>query len=194
MPLAFHSLTHGTVAFGFYNIETDALLLDRLFFFCTDFCRAVSELAAGEDATTGLDGYAFEDPAAIGDLTGAIHGTRHVGYLGAVYRRWPFPRDPAGFRQRLACHRTREASEALLARHGAPNRIVLRRERGTGGVGIGPYGFDRDGFGALLAYVERGGMPTWEGYERGHRPAYVTAMVAAVGTWYPELARGGDGG
>ena len=33
MPLAFESLSHGTVPFGFFNIDSDTLLLDRYFFF-----------------------------------------------------------------------------------------------------------------------------------------------------------------
>ncbi len=45
MPLAFQSLSHGQIAFGFFNIETDMLLLDIHFFFADDFCRAVRELA-----------------------------------------------------------------------------------------------------------------------------------------------------
>jgi hypothetical protein len=36
MPLAFESESHGTIAFGFFNIESDVLLLDRYFFFTTD--------------------------------------------------------------------------------------------------------------------------------------------------------------
>jgi len=28
MPLAFESLSHGTIAFGFFNIESDMLLLE----------------------------------------------------------------------------------------------------------------------------------------------------------------------
>jgi hypothetical protein len=31
MPLAFQSLSHGTITFGFFNIESDMLLLDRYF-------------------------------------------------------------------------------------------------------------------------------------------------------------------
>ena len=46
MPLAFESLSHGTVAFGFFNIESDMLLLDRYFFFAGDFCDCVTALAA----------------------------------------------------------------------------------------------------------------------------------------------------
>jgi len=38
--LAFKSLSHGTVAFGFFNIESDLLLLDRRFFFAADFATS----------------------------------------------------------------------------------------------------------------------------------------------------------
>ncbi|MDW7710321.1 MAG: hypothetical protein SCH98_07575, partial [Deferrisomatales bacterium] len=119
MPLAFPSLSHGTVAFGFYNVETDGLLLDRLFFFCTDFCRAAVELAAGgpEGASSSLRGFALAGPEEIGDLMGAIRGVRHVGFLGDVYRLWPFPADPAGFRQKPdGAHNRRFVEELLQAR------------------------------------------------------------------------------
>ena len=33
MPLAFKSLSHETIAFGFFNIESDMLILDRYFLF-----------------------------------------------------------------------------------------------------------------------------------------------------------------
>jgi hypothetical protein len=33
MPLAFESLSHGIIAFGFFNIESDMLILDRYFLF-----------------------------------------------------------------------------------------------------------------------------------------------------------------
>ncbi|MGD2186296.1 MAG: hypothetical protein PVI71_09215 [Desulfobacterales bacterium] len=32
MPLAFESLSHGSIAFGFFNIETDMLLLENYFY------------------------------------------------------------------------------------------------------------------------------------------------------------------
>jgi hypothetical protein len=31
MPLAFESLNHGTIAFGFFNIDSDMLLLEKYF-------------------------------------------------------------------------------------------------------------------------------------------------------------------
>jgi hypothetical protein len=36
MPLAFRATSHGMVVFGFFNVETDLLLLDRLFLFPDD--------------------------------------------------------------------------------------------------------------------------------------------------------------
>ena len=35
MPLAFESLSHGTIAFGFFNIDSDMLLLEKSAF-CLD--------------------------------------------------------------------------------------------------------------------------------------------------------------
>lgn len=37
MPLAFESISHGTLPFGFFNIESDMLLLDHYFFFASDY-------------------------------------------------------------------------------------------------------------------------------------------------------------
>ena len=45
MPLAFESLSHGTIAFGFFNIESDMLLLDRYFLFAEDFCSYLKNIA-----------------------------------------------------------------------------------------------------------------------------------------------------
>jgi hypothetical protein len=47
MPLDFESLSHGTVAFGFFNIESDLLLLERSFFFASEFCELVDYVWRG---------------------------------------------------------------------------------------------------------------------------------------------------
>jgi len=39
MPISFLSKSHGRIPIGFFNIETDMLLMDRYFFFSTDFCE-----------------------------------------------------------------------------------------------------------------------------------------------------------
>lgn len=183
MPLAFDSLSHGTVAFGFFNIETDCLLLDRLFFFCTDFCGVVGELANAA-ANTGraessLPGYAFSRSDEIGDLVRAIHGTRQVGFLGEVYRLWPFPAESEGFRQKLYGARNREPVEDLLRERATALEIKLTADLEEGLVWVGEYVFSRPMFGDLLDYVLRGGYPTWEGYERGDMPEGVEALVEA---------------
>ena len=45
MPLAFDSISHGTIAFGFFNIDSDMLLLDHYFFFATEFCDNISRIS-----------------------------------------------------------------------------------------------------------------------------------------------------
>jgi hypothetical protein len=183
MPLLFRSLSHGDVAFGFYNIETDGLLLDRYFFFSTDFCQAVQTLAAAsarQAAAVSLAGHEFPDPAGIGDLMGAIHGVRFTGYLGEVYRRWPFPKDPRAFRQKLNCAENRAPTLALLDELAVPVTIKVAREPGFRRVAIGPYRFSRNVFGELLRYVVRGGHPTWEGYEEGRMPAAVRPLLGVL--------------
>jgi hypothetical protein len=49
MPLAFESMSHGTVAFGFFNIDTDMLLLEQYFLFGSEFCRQIGKLAENVD-------------------------------------------------------------------------------------------------------------------------------------------------
>ncbi|MEJ2023744.1 MAG: hypothetical protein P8Y00_01760, partial [Deltaproteobacteria bacterium] len=49
MPLAFESLSHGTGAFGFFNIASDMLLLEHYFFFAEDFCAWIVDMAEKEE-------------------------------------------------------------------------------------------------------------------------------------------------
>ena len=69
MPLAFESKSHGRIAFGFFNIESDMLLLEHYFFFADDFCRNISALAAVGDGNyeSEWDIYDIETAADIGD-------------------------------------------------------------------------------------------------------------------------------
>ena len=49
MPLTFESLSHGTIAFGFFNIDSDMLLLEQHFLFGSEFCHHISEMAENVD-------------------------------------------------------------------------------------------------------------------------------------------------
>jgi hypothetical protein len=179
MPLAFHSSSHGTVPFGFFNIETDMLLLSDLFFFASEFCAAVSELSRGADRS-GLDGWRIREPASIGNLHGAIAGEDLSGFIGATYRRWPFPEEAVGFRQQPEGHRNSPQIREMILGFGAQERIELRRAAGPEGApdfSIAEYRFDVEGFLALAAYVIRGGYPRWRD---DTRPAYVLDMSEAL--------------
>ncbi len=178
MPLAFQSLSHGTVAFGFFNIESDLLLLDRCFFFASDFCNHVVALADAQPVGGVLrPAWVIEESAEIGDLMGAIAGTRHTGFIGAVYRRFPFSQEPAGFKQKPDGWKTRPILFELL-RHFAVRRDLPVAVSEVGAmITIGDYRFGRSGFHELLDYIWRGGYPRWES---GTRPEYVLRMAQAA--------------
>jgi hypothetical protein len=178
MPLAFESISHGTIAFGFFNIESDMLLLERYFFFASDFCARIVELAES-DPPGGIPWtvHAIDGAERIGDLMGAIHGVRHTGFIGEVYRRFPFPQDPDGFKQQPDGWRTRKVMETIIARYARAADIRIGRTAETGAIAIGDYRFERAGFQQLLDYVWRGGYPRWD---KERRPDYVSRMAAAV--------------
>ncbi len=180
MPLAFESLSHGRVAFGYFNIDVDLLLLERWLFGGESFASAVVELAraaAGATPTVTLAAHEIEDPGAMGDLMGAIHGVDPRGFLGAVYARFPFPADPAAFRQRaIGVDRIGEV-EPLLARWARPTSLGLTVDGDDRAVGFGPIRFDWPWFRELVAYHWRGGYPRWLD---DVRPDYLPAMRRAV--------------
>jgi hypothetical protein len=175
MPLAFDSLSHGKVAFGFFNIETDLLLLNRYFFFASDFCRLLVEAAGAVregKAEWILGGYLLEEDR-IGNLMGAIHGFDFGGFIGEVYRLYPFPQEPEGFKQNPEGFRTRAALEQVLTRYGSTVAIPIRFLEERNEAAISEYRFSRENFQELLAYVWLGGYPRWRD---GRRPGYVEEM------------------
>jgi hypothetical protein len=177
MPLAFSSLSHGTVAFGFFNIEIDMLLLQQLFFFADRFCRVVVDLHHGLGPDLVLPGWRIDDPAAAGNVNLAIDGVHLGGFIGETYREFPFPERPEGFKQKPDGQKHRAWAEAAIARFGTPEELRVRVDASSGTVAVAEYVFDADAFGDLVVYVDRGGYPRWE---REVRPAYVTAMMTAL--------------
>ncbi|MBN2359945.1 MAG: hypothetical protein JXR83_10875 [Deltaproteobacteria bacterium] len=177
MPLPHDSLSHGRIAFGFFNIDSDMLLLENLFFFADAFCAAISQLAASDqpEPRAELPGFRIDDPAQIGDLTGAIRGVRLSGFIGALYRRYPFPVEPDGFKQKPEGHRTQAEVRELMARYAAPRALSI----GVAGdeLHIAEYRFSRRQARELLDYVWRGGMPRWRDETP---PGYAVAMRDVV--------------
>jgi hypothetical protein len=176
MPLAFESRSHGTLAFGFFNIDSDMLLLDRLFFFSTEFAGQLSSLArapADRPFTAAWEGYHIKRPEDIGDLMNAIHGIRFSGFLGDVYKRFPFPEDPSMFRQKPGGTGTRRTIEGMIQRYAKPEEILLNVNRPGDEVKIGPYTFSRNVFQDMVIYVWLGGYPRWT---QDAPPGYIREM------------------
>ena len=176
MPLAFESLSHGTIAFGFFNIESDMLLCERYFLFADDFCRGLMEMAdlAGRgEYRRKWPLVVIDRPGDVGDLMGAIHGVRFTGFLGALYRRFPFPPRPEDFKQNPEGFKTRPEVADLIGGYGDLRQIPVRVPAAGETVDLGDYRFGRAQFQALIHYVWRGGYPRWKDEIR---PPYVVAM------------------
>ncbi len=176
MPLAFHSVSHGEVAFGFFNIDTDMLVLEHYFFFAPEFCGLVSQLARSEVPerfSSQLQGYDIKDREKIGDLMGAIHGIHYTGFIGEVYKVYPFPGTPDAFKQDPNGHRNTAVVEEIIQRFGSRKLIDFLAANDQGNVMIGEYEFTRDWFFELVRYVWLGGYPRWRNETR---PWYVLKM------------------
>lgn len=178
MPLGHRTLSHGIVAFGFFNIDSDCLLLNNYFFFASDFCAWVKEWAEqGPPAEGSQTIYVINNQHDVGNLRWAMQGYAHPGFISEVYERFPFPQDPEGFKQQPEGWQVRGEVEPLLQKYAVVEDMKVVFDQDKGLVFLGEYLFDRPGFRELLDYVWRGGMPMWR---NGTRPQYVLDMIEAV--------------
>ena len=180
MPLRFDSLSHGTIAFGFFNIESDMLLCDRYFLFADDFCRYVGDMAGSAAEPIYRASWTvqlIEAAEEIGDLMGAIHGVRFTGFLGELYRRFPFPQQPAEFKQNPEGAQIQPLVTEIISRYGKTQEIAVAVDPNTMEIELGAYRFNHLQFQELLKYVWRGGYPRWK---NEIRPAYVLEMKNKV--------------
>lgn len=177
MPLAFSSKSHGRIAFGFFNIETDMLLLENCFFFADEFCRAVMDLDEDRDAINTdvqMHGFRIIDSAMIGNLHGAIQGVDLRGFIGQTYRQFPFPRSPEAFRQKPYGKRNQSLMQRIMHKFGKAQPVRLTWDRRMSSISVEEFIFDEEEFRALVAYVDRGGYPRWQDEMR---PLYVQTMM-----------------
>ncbi len=179
MPLAFRSKSHSNIAFGFFNIESDMLLLEKYFFFADDFCRWVNQMAKEDDfgiKSFGHQVYYIADPNDIGDLMGAIHGMKFTGFIGKLYTLFPFPDDPKAFKQNPKGFATRQVVRSHIESIAKIKDIsieILKDDQAK----IGSYVFDKNGFHELINYVWKGGYPRWKNEVR---PKYVIDMKDCI--------------
>lgn len=179
MPLAFKSMNHGMVAFGFFNIDTDMLLLDRYFFFADSFCELVTRLTQKKTDSPldlSIQAYCMENREDIGDLMGAIHGIRYTGFIGEVYSIFPFPKKSKDFKQKPDGFKNRDRVEKIISNYTTgtePVKISFPVNNGKQEIAIGSYRFLVSTFIELVRYVIRGGYPQWKD---GIKPDYVFSM------------------
>jgi hypothetical protein len=176
MPLAFDSLSHGSIAFGFFNIESDMLLCDRYFLFADEFCSHVADMVetGGEPTYQTLwKVQNIQTLEAIGDLMGALHGVRYTGFIGELYRCFPFPARAQDFKQNPQGFQTQSQVAEIIAKYAETLEIDVAVNNVRGTIQIGDYRFSSPQFQELINYVWRGGYPRWKDEIR---PAYVLTM------------------
>jgi hypothetical protein len=178
MPLAFESLSHGQIAFGFFNIETDMILLENYFLFAEDFCRSLYEAAEkGKNSfKTAWEVYRIQREN-IGNLMGAIQGIDLRGFLGEVYKLFPFPKMEAEFKQHPDGHKNRTVVETLIQRYGKRTTVSFGIDEKKERIEIGEYIFSKPSSHELIGYIWRGGYPRWKDEIR---PDYVLAMKKKI--------------
>jgi hypothetical protein len=176
MPLAFATLNRGVIPFGFFNVESDMLLLAEHFLFADAFCGSIEQLAHGAPGLR-LPVWSITDRDALGDFHGAMSGTELWGFFGAVYRRFPFPAVPEDFHQRADGGHTQDEMRLLADQWAQPGELVLTADPAAATVDLGGYRFDPAGFAALVLYLWQGGAPRWMA---GVRPPYVERMMRTV--------------
>jgi hypothetical protein len=172
-------MSHGEIPFGFFNIETDMILLQNYFFFASDMAENVIKLAESrmespQEQTWSV--YILEE-GQIGNLMGAISGVVFVGFIGEVYTHFPFPHEPEKFKQNPEGHKTRGLIEEIVHRYTNLSTITTVVDNAEQSLKIGKYQFNKHGFHALLGYLWEGGYPKWKG---GIRPPYIVKMKEAI--------------
>lgn len=180
MPLAFPSLNHGTIAFGFFNVDTDLLLLEHYFLFANDFCSYIATLASRSEQSafeTSWAVHSIDRRSDIGDLMAAINGIAFSGFIGDLYRRFPFPGNPEGFKQKPEGFQNRAVVEEMLGHRAVKREIFIRCDADHETVALGEYLFSKAVFHDLIGYVWLGGYPRWR---ENVRPEYVLEMKKEI--------------
>ena len=192
MPLGFESISHGTIAFGFFNIDSDMLLLENYFLFADKFCSHVvdiTEMNGNSVYSKDWSIYHIKDPADVGDLMSAIHGIKYTGFIGELYRKYSFPEKAEEFKQKPEGSNTQNEVIKLIGKYAEPETIPFSIDKKTHNVKIGVFEFSKSVFQELIYYVWRGGLPRWKDEIR---PAYVLTMKEKVENCQLDVFKGLD--
>jgi hypothetical protein len=108
---------------------------------------------------------------------GAIHGMDHRGFLGEVYKRFPFPKRQEDFKQNPEGFKTRPLIESIIQKHVFQTSLSFKIDQKSGQIAIGEYLFDKSSFHELIRYIWLGGFPRWKD---NIRPDYVVTMKEKI--------------
>ena len=178
MPIAFNTQSHGEIPIGFFNIETDMILIKNYFIFASDFCNLVIDLTSSDkESCISKEFYIIKNPKDIGNLMGAISGVEFTGFIGELYKKFPFPKNVNDFKQNPWGFKNRGTVEKIIQKFAKKEIISIMISKKNDTISIGEYVFDHFDFHQVLLYIWQGGMPRWRDDER---PDYVTEMMKAV--------------
>ena len=99
------------------------------------------------------------------------------GFMGDVYRRFPFPGDMKAFHQNPEGSKTQAVVRGMIERYASARRIAVVVDGVGSTIEIGDYLFSREEFHNLLRYLWGGGYPAWKA---GARPGYLTGMKERI--------------
>jgi hypothetical protein len=179
MPLRFKSLSHGDIAFGFFNVKSDMLLLENNFFFADDFCRHITALEDSCEADPAIQWniWHIANRSDMGDFGSVLGEIRDSGFWGELYRHYPFPEHREDFHQKPEGWQTQPDVTSIIRNYGVQKEISFYVDQAKELVYIGEYCFSYQVFKELILYVWVGGYPKWHD---GKRPQYVLHMKEKV--------------
>jgi len=154
------------------------LLLDHYFFFSTDFCEWIIKWACADDLNDDEKiVYAIQQREKIGDLAGAIRGCEFTGFIGEVYKLFPFSESHTDFKQNPHGTQNRLTVKQIIQPFALRLKVPIVFHRKNLSIDFGDYTFSTVVFQEIIKYIEKGGMPGWL---NGKPPDYVTRMMAKL--------------
>ena len=121
--------------------------------------------------------YTIQDKDLIGNLAGAIYGFEFTGFMGEVYKKFPFPERRSGFKQKPYGTKNRKTIETAIQPFAVQLTIPIVFSKTQQTISLGDYVFSAKVFQEIIKYVEAGGMPGWLD---GKPPDYVSRMMSRV--------------
>lgn len=108
---------------------------------------------------------------------GAIHGSDHRGFIGEVYKLFPFPKHREGFKQKPEGFKNRSLIKSVIQKYVSKVSVTFEIDQKSEQIAIGEYLFNKNSFRQLIQYIWMGGFPRWKDEIR---PDYVLSMRKVI--------------